>query len=212
MADTPPRLDYPNLRWPDSGWWFTIIGTLVGLLLLVAPDATNQSFRIRLLACVGITLLPASVILAIYPLRIALVRGRRLQQYDALHSTISNLQGEVAKSATAIQALVQEREDRRAFKIEYCYFYESTVVVAISRRQGIRLQAGSKLIVVDQSEWRNLATIQITGSNGKCYLAKGLDDFDPLWLGYIRQAGASHSSPPPGAIALHITETGENND
>ncbi len=202
-------IDYPPLYWPTSGWWLTAFGALIGALLLLFPNSTGLSLAERIELCFLLAIAPAIFVASVHGFRLARVFISRARQYAELHRVIYDLKKERDRAFGAVNALVREREEERAFRIAHCYYYQSTPMIVLQRKRGLRANVGDSLTVVDRDTGRALGLFRVTDDGGDGYQAKGTEDIDPLWLGYMVQSGTAHSAPPPGALAILLNPTGD---
>ena len=66
MNRAQDQLEYPQFHWPAPGSWFTVVGALAGLALLVFPGMAKLSTNGRLVIFVLLVSAPAVVILVIH--------------------------------------------------------------------------------------------------------------------------------------------------
>ena len=202
MTNPPPELKIPRYSWPTSGWWATIVGTLIGGIVFLAPDTIELPILSRVLLFLAIAILPAAMILIGTWFHRLLVFYRRATNYESAILAFSDIQTELDKNSQLTNLLLQERQSTRAFKIEHAYLYNSVAYIALNKKPGFTADPGDILTVVDQSNGKHLGDFEVTELKPKHYIARALGDIDALWMGYIVQNGASPSAPPPESLAI----------
>ncbi len=155
---------------------------------------------------------PALWVIGAFLLRLLCALNNRARAYVTIREAYNAILIEQEQSKSLIYALMRERENHRTLRIEYCYFYNERAFIALTRKKGFRVQVGNAFTVVDQENGLVMGDFVITDDKGDCYLAMSPQNIDAVWLGYIRQAGASRSEPPPSAVALFIESNGEPNE
>ncbi|TWU61112.1 hypothetical protein V7x_54240 [Crateriforma conspicua] len=212
MDEDAPELEYPKYQWPTSGWWFTIVGTLFGGIVFLAPNAIDMPILSRVLLFVAVAIAPAAVIFASTFLRRFVTFFRRGKNYEIALSNIAQLRDEISRGTQLTNLLLQERQNTRALQIEHGYYYDNYAYISLHRKKGFAVAVGDVLTVVDQTNGRNLGDFQITELKPKTYVGKATGDIDPLWLGYIVQTGTTPSAPPPDSLAIKFLINDEQND
>lgn len=207
--ELPEFIDDATFKWPTAAWLLTAFSALIAAFLLLVPDATRLSLSVRATLCILLLIVPVILFASRHGFRLLCIFIARGHQYPELHSAMANLQNERDRAFAVVTALINERQNARALRISYCYYYESTPIIALKRKQGLRAKVGDILTVVDRETGRPLGKFRISDDGGDHYLAKGAEDIDPLWLGYIVQSGNTHSAPPPDALAILLDSTGD---
>ena len=143
-------LDYPPYRWPQSGWWFTLAGFLIGGLLLLSPKSIDLSLTYRLIIFATLSAVPALFIFFVTLARRLRKFWQREKRVPALVEKISDLNSELQNSYRLAGQLITERQNTRAFQIENCFCVNDEPCISIFLRNGIALEVGDELHVVDQ--------------------------------------------------------------
>ena len=212
MVQPPEKINWPVWNWPNSGWAFTVLGTLVGALLLAFPSVTQMEMQNRIVILIVLAILPVVIVAIVHALNVCSTFFRRGTEYLTLLGLIDEYSTELSNSNLIVNGFLAEREEKRSLTIDYCYFYEPNAVVVLHKKRGFSVNAGEVLTVVDTDDGRFLGTIEITVVNNNGYNAKIIGDVDPLWMGHIRDTGAGHSYPPPTALAFLLNKNEVQND
>jgi hypothetical protein len=205
------RIADPVLRWPPSGWWFTIIGALIGAALLLAPDSIRLSFPKRLLVCVALILTPAVVLVLGHICRRDRAFVRRARAYGALVTSLDEANVGLDRANSVINELVLERQERNSFRIAYCCVLEGKPMIALERKRGVRLKVGDSLTVI-APDLGALGTFEVIDDAGKQCRALSAGPMNALWLGNMKRAGAAHSEPPLLALAMRFSVEEDGDD
>ena len=212
MVQPPTKINWPIWNWPTSGWAFTVLGSLLGGLLLAFPTVTTLEVRYRIVLLIILAILPVVVLACVHALNICSTFFRRGTEYITLLGLIDEYSTELNNSNQIVSGFLAERQEKRSLTIDYCYFYEPNAIVVLHKKRGFSVDVGDILTVVDTDEGRLLGTIEITVVNSNGYTAKIIGDVDALWMGHIRNTGAGHSYPPPTALAFLLNTNEVQND
>lgn len=207
------RLDYPRLRWPASGWWFTAVGTLISVALVLFPGVTGLTGRNRLVLILLLISVPGAIVLSLHVTTRARVFVRRALRYGAFQDAIESLEGQLGAAERSLSSILEERKRRNAFGVAYCYGFENRTFIALRKKKGPAVTPGAEVAVVEQGSKSLLGKFKVLKDDGSYYVCE-LDGFmDALWLGHVKQSGAQRSEAPPEAVAWVLPETnGESNE
>ena len=212
MAETGTKLAYPGFRWPNSGWWFTVIGALAGLAVLAFPGLLQLTGRQRLAVCAVLIVVPACIIVSYHCARCVRVFIRRALQYERLRELIVSLNTRQEAGDRLCNALLQERENRNAFEVAYCYAFGDRTFIALRTKRGPGRSAGAEVRVTDRESGALMGVFRLTRKCDGHYLCELVGYMDALWLGNVKKHGSQHSEPPPEAIAWILSTTDGDSD
>ena len=199
-------ISYPSIAWPRSSWWFTVLGALAGIAVILYPDTARLSIVNRIAVAAGLFILPAVLISVVFALRVVFVFCRRANAFEGLAGQIKALEEKLQSTHLVLGFLIQERENRHAYSVAYCYTYEDRTFIKLRKRRGPTLSEGQKVTVIDSRTSSVIGYFTITRQENEYYLCERDGYIDALWLGNIMQHGSQHSEAPPEALAIAIYE------
>lgn len=205
-AGTQGIIPYPRFAWPRSGWWFTVLGALAGICVILYPDISHLSLVHRFAIAFGLSVLPGVLLILLFAARTLSVFCRRAISYKTLLGQISVLEDKLGSTQLAVRWLLQERQNRNAYLIAFCYEYENRTFIALRKKRGRTLSEGQKITVVDTRTDDVIGHFTLTRQENDHYLCERDRYMDALWLGNIKQYGSQHSEAPPEALAIAIFE------
>lgn len=205
------RIVDPALRWPTSGWWFTVIGALIGVVFLVVPKFIELPLLARLLVFGALVFVAVVLHILLHAWRLNRVFARRARAYGAVVTSLDETTFKLDRANSVINELVQERQERNSFQIAYCYFVDDKPMIALERKRGVRLKVGDTLAVI-APDLGVLGTFDVIDDAGRQCRAVSSGPMDALWLGSMKQAGAIHSEPPLLALAMRLSVEGDADD
>ena len=207
------KAEWPRWKWPESGWWLTAAGALIGILLLAIPSFVSHELWIRLAVVITCFILPLLIFIFIYLTKVLFVALERLRHYDDLHEAYEKATEEVQRAQKMILYLSQELTSDRRFEIEKVLYYnhEVYIIVRKKRGRGRKLEVGDKLIVMDLRDGTIMGEFEVSEVRQKDYRARKTGYIYPVWLGYIHQADATESSATPDTEVIYM-ETKEGDD
>lgn len=213
MSKALQDIPYPRFVWPRPGWWFTVLGTLVGVAVLVFPDLSSLGITGRCAVAAGLIAGPGLIIALIFMMRIALTFCRRAVGFKKLLGQIVEIKERLVSTEFTVLRLVQERRNRNAYSIAHCHTYDNRTFIALRRKRGRKLSVGQKITVVDCDGPSVMGHFNIIREDGEYYVCELQGYMDALWLGNIKQHGSQHSQAPPEALAIAISEeTGDEDE
>jgi len=213
MTNSNDSIDYPKLRCPVSGWWLTAIGAFAGLAVLIFPSMTLLNVWQRFYVCLLLIIIPGLIILLFHSAQCLNVFIKRALRYGQLTQAIISLNQQLGEAQRLLVVLFQERQQRNAFEIIYCYAFEDRTFVALKRKKGRAPVHGSNVTVIDQDSGALIGKFRIQKDFNQYHICELAGYIDALWLGNIKQHGSQHSEAPPDAIAWVLPGTiGEEND
>lgn len=193
---------YPKFKWPTVGWVATIVAALVALSLFLFPEATRFPLYCRFGAVIGVLLLPTLLIGSVYAIRVAGVFCRRALCYHVLLGRIEILKQELDSTQLFTRLLVEERQGRNVFQIDYCYAYDMRIFIALKKKRGAKIAAEAFISVVDRKTGSTKGEFTVSEVHNTHYLCEKAGFMDAVWLGYVKQQGTNHSEPPPDVLAF----------
>lgn len=203
MDKSTRDIKYPSFHWPRSGWWFTVIGAVVGVGYIVYPRVVQLTLPNRAIVGAGITLAPGVLVLASFLLRAIRVFVNRARTFSQILQYQCMLEEKLGCLQELIRLLLSDRTNK-AYVIDHCYDYENRTVIALKKKPGPSLSVGQAIAVIDQKDAAPLGKFVVTRSDTEFYLCEVTGYMDPLWLGYVKQAGTTHSQASPSAVAVAI--------
>jgi hypothetical protein len=202
MTTKEKKTEWPKWQKWESAWWFTFIGAICGLVLLVFPSLIDAPLWIRLIVVIGMVLLPLVISSVRYLFQISSVILSRVHNYSNLYTMFE-------QSSRVILSLMKQLIAIRGFEIDRVSNYNHDLYITFKKKKGITLQQGDLVSVIDTREGIIMGSFQITEIRENEYRAKNSGYIDPVWRGYIYQAGKAESVPPPDTIAIHLPQNGE---
>jgi hypothetical protein len=199
----PARTEWPGWSMPKFGWWagaYSVAFTIVGFFYFALTDQRHP-WR----ALIAAFLLPPVAVGCEYVGRCAATVYRRFAQYELLLDVIRLAKYEVAQSREQLsisESLV--RDLLVAFgriEIDLVQVFGGSVFLTLKPKKSMKVDIGNRVRVIDLTDGKAMGTFQITQITPVC-LAKALGDLNPLWSGYLHQAGAESSAPPNSAAIL----------
>ncbi|MBI1311935.1 hypothetical protein GC176_11635 [bacterium] len=200
--EPPDYHDYPKLLTPTAGGVATAIGTVLGVVVFLRPETGSWELSTRIGVAIGVAIVPFALWGVSHLWRCTLVRTERLRDYDALHEAHRQASESLQQATDTISLLMRERQEVRTLRINYCYTYDSKVLMSLRRKAGFKPEVGSAVIVLGRNDGQVYGHFRITEDNGESYTATAQGNIDPLWKGYIVQNGAGRSEAPPESIAV----------
>jgi|GEM_PF-5656257 len=201
----------PKLRWPRLATVVTAIGALAGVSVFVFPKLAELAFghRLAILAC--LIVFPALCVAASFVWRWVAALWRRCRAYQALLNHVLELRAWLQRSQAFSQQLLEHEQGLVAGSIQYCFDFDGKVLIAIEKSEGLGISVGDKVVVVS-AEGIVMGEFEVVEDRDDHYRCELAGLMEPVWHGLVKQAGAAHSEPPPGALAviLPVTE-GEGN-
>lgn len=171
-----------------------------------AVRATRQS-----LSALTFGMAPAGVLFLLHVWRVDRVFARRARAYGEVVTLLDETTFKLDRANSVINELVQERQERNSFQIAYCYFVDDKPMIALERKRGVRLKVGDTLIVI-APDLGVLGTFEVIDDAPKQCRAISSGPMDALWLGSMKQAGATRSEPPILAVAMRLSVEGDTDD
>jgi hypothetical protein len=202
---TQNNIPYPRFAWPRSGWWSTLLGAFAGIAVILYPDVSHLTFVYRVGIAAGLIVLPGLLVILGFAGRIVFVFCRRAAGFQNLLNQIMEVEKKLRSTQLIVEWLLQERQNRNAYSIAFCYAYGNRTFIALRKKRGRTLSGGQKIVVVD----RTLGVIgefALTRQEDQHYLCERNGYIDALWLGNIKQYGSQYSVPPPEALAIAMSE------
>lgn len=213
MTDSNDGMYYPKFRWPVSGWWFTVVGALAGLAVLMFPGLSLICDRQRFYVCLLLIAMPGGIILLLHSTRCLCVFIKRALSYERLKQAIVSLEQRLGAAQRSLTALLQERQQRNAFEIAYCFAFDHRTFVALIRKGGWVPTVGSYVAVIEQDSGSLIGEFRVQKDFDRYHICELVGYIDALWLGNVKQNGTLHSEPPPEAVAWVLPGAiGEKND
>jgi hypothetical protein len=202
-APLPPKADWPRLSIPKLGWWwagaYAAALTAVGFFYAVFT-AQHHPWR----ALIAVVILPFIAIASDYIVRCAATAYRRFVQYGQLHDQLRTTDGrltQVNEQLLGTQSLVRYLVvGSPRIEIELVQQINGRVFLKLKPGRAVKLQKGDIVQVVDFTDGAAMGTFEITEI--KPCLAKALTDLNPVWSGFIHEAGAESSAPGNSAAIL----------
>ncbi len=219
---THQRIPDPVFSWPPSGWWLTAIGVLISCAIFVVPSLAELPLLRRLLIFGFLILVAAALPVLVHLGRRDRAVARRARGYNAVVTSLDETKAELdrakdeAKSEldrgnSVIDALVRERQERNCFRIAFCYISDGKPMIALERKRGVRLKVGDSLTMF-APDLGVLGTFEVIDDAGQQCRALGFGPIDALWLGSMKQAGATRSEPPMLAVAMRLSVEEDSDD
>lgn len=204
MIKSAREIVYPRLAWPRTGWWFTVLGTLIGITIVLYPDITSLKLTHRVAIAVGLIILPGLMVILLCLAKVIIVFFRRAVNFDALLTEINGLEQKLESAQFAVGRLIQERANRNAYPIVFCYTYENRTFIGLRKKKGPTISDGQKVTVIDTQTGYVMGHFCVMRQTDDHYLCEREGYMDALWLGNIKQHGSQHSEAPPEALAIAI--------
>ena len=204
MTKDARKIGYPRFAWPRSGWWLTALGTLAGIAFFLCPDVTKLKVAHRGAIAVGLGILTALLVVLAHLVQAIVAFCRRAANFDALLTEINGLEEKLQSTQFAVGKFIQERANRNAYAIDFCYSYENRTFIGLRKKRGPTLSDARKIIVVDAQTDSIMGHFFVTRQTDDHYLCEREGYMDALWLGNIKQHGSQHSEAPPEALAIAI--------
>jgi len=201
MSDSNNGLHYPQLRWPISGWWFTVVGAIAGLAILMFPSLSLLNDIPRFFVCLILIILPVAFILLSHIARCIRVCIKRASRFEQQSLEIRSLKERLGAAQRALAVILQQRHKQNTFEIAYCYAFNHKTLIALRKKQGRKPTVGASVTVIDQGNGALMGEFRVYRDSGKHFTCELVGYIDVLWLGYVKQHGAGHSEPPPEAVA-----------
>jgi len=202
-------LRYPRWKWPASSWFLTAIGTFVALALVIFPGMTGNPWAQRIVAAFMIVFLTTLPVCLPYVVRVSWVFCRRALHWGAMLNVLKELSDKLDITQNVLRSLLQERRERNAYRIAYCYDYQDRTFIALKNRPGPTVHVGARVIVVDEEIIGEFKTIEEVDGYYRCEKDGYID---ALWLGSIKKSGSQHSEAPPEARAYVVAEMKDKDD
>lgn len=201
------NIPYPRFVWPNSGWWFTVIGAIAGLAVILYPDISDFELMPRIIISVCFTVCPAVLLLLAFILRYLIAVTNRARALTDAQEKVRALESDLLATRDVVRALLLERSNRRAYTIVHCYIYADRTFIALRKRTGPTLMENQRIAVVDTQTSAVMGHFIYRRTEGENYVCEQDGHMDALWLGFIRQAGTQYSVAPPEALAFAIMES-----
>ena len=168
-----------NLEWPRWQWLisktYTVIGFLLGVCGLFLEANKKWIYFIRIVVII-LFILPISISLFAWLCRVIKIIYLRVRCYPQLNKLF-------------LENLIQNTYTY-PFKITKASCYPD-FFIEFKKRNDIDLIEGDELFVIDKDEesYTNVGTFKVTEiQNGK-YYAKGIQNINAVWKGYVKEYG-----------------------
>jgi hypothetical protein len=167
----------------------------------------NQLASHPWLVLFAVSLTPLSYVAIEYLATSIAIVYRRYRSYDTLYDLISKAAGGQAlleqrllETEAFVQYLSQKLVISQKIEIEKVQLFNGSISLMLKPRKTHKLQIGMQLKVIDLTEGMVMGTFQVTQTAPNC-LARAVD-INPIWSGYIHEAGPESSAPPNSAAIL----------
>ncbi len=211
VENQPPRADWPSWQWRESGWWLTVVGVMIAVILLVFPDITSLKIQVRIglaiLAVVG----PFGLIVLLQALKALPVGLLRLRYYGRLYRRYDDLNEEKGFLRASIIDLWRQLENAQKVNIKKIFYLRETVHLLLGNKRGKKIEIGTTLRAIDVRDGFVMANLVIVEVRSDGYLAEARD-MDPLWLGQLRLQNLPESAPPPRIVAFLLPKQDESDE
>jgi hypothetical protein len=205
-AETPlqAKADWPQLILSKSGWWWAgAYGVALTAVAFFYAVFTAQHHPWR--ALIAVLVLPFFAVTGDYIVRCAVTIYRRFAQYESLLEVIRKDRYELEESRQQLslsESLVSELLVAFArIEIQLVQVFRGDVFVRLKPKRNMKLQIGNRVRVIDVRDGKAMGTFEVT-EVAPAYLGKALGDLNPLWSGYLREAGTESTAPPHLAAFL----------
>jgi hypothetical protein len=202
-ANSLPEPGWPPWIRRDSGWYFTLIGGIATVLLLLMPQLSGFDFAGRIAAAIFVlvfTLLFSIWLCAANALQSGYCK---LRAYDRLYTRYS----------TANEALSHATELNRRYALERAQYelvqvlwYDETLFIQLRKKPGPPLELGAAVAVLDSTDGALMGRFRISEVKQREYIARADGYLNALWLGFVRQSKQSVSPPPPNTVAVIVPQ------
>jgi hypothetical protein len=212
LAEAVPPDELIKLEWPTlarlkrAGWWVALYLPSIaigGLLAKLFPLIGGHPWYV-----LGAILVTPIIYSGVdQSARLLHTSYKRFKAYDAIFTLSLKrnqdfIQSEQRRADTwyLTQELLATVLASKQITVEKVQVFNKRISLLLKPRRGARVVIGDQLTVVDLTGGAVMGTFQITQIDPICQ-AKALADLDPLWSGYIRDAG-SETSLPPESVAI----------
>lgn len=209
----PPKEGWPRWAWPESGWWVTVPGTAIAVLLLIWPSFVVYDLRMRLLcAFFSLLLVPMAMLGVSHLCKIIAVAVRKMLQYDSMYRMLEQKTAEATKMQETVLNLIDEMTEDKQFEIDRVLLYGEQLYIVVKKQQRARLEKGQKIVVLDTREGGAMGEFEVTEERRSEYIARCAGFVSAIWLGFVRSTGKAECSPPPDAVAFAIPKENTNDE
>ena len=207
----PAEIEYPRLQWPGWKGWFGAIGALIAIVVFLWPSLSSHSLGYRVCIILVIVLGLWGLFLCWHGYRCLATFVARGRAYLSVLRDLRTVISERDIAYKVVEAMIAERKERGCHAIDYCYMSGNRAMIALKKKRGSRLCNGASLTLVEDGGVI-VGMLTVVKENGSHYHARADAFTDALWLGYMKQAGATQSMSPPGAFAMYLPNQGEANE
>jgi hypothetical protein len=182
------ELKYPQFQW-KLGTWITVVSSLATVIVFVHPGITagNVDPR-RWLLFASIAVAPF-LLLSCLPwlFKAYLVSNKRISYYSQLFGVWKFQTKTITEMRTTIANLLRSGMDVQSFEIEKASFEKEHLYVILRKNLKHELNIGELIQVLDRADNKWMGQFEITEIRHEVYFARGINDVDPVWSGYVRE-------------------------
>jgi hypothetical protein len=207
--EPPEELNWPTRKLLVAPWMYITTSVLTVVPFLI-PDLVTIPLPIRIaIVIVLLVVLPFINMLLLWFLQSCKVIYQRVIYYPTLSLQMRQTQIDVLALREKNKLLTSlSVESLEIFSIVRVSYYQDRFRIFVSRREDISLKEGDKLLVVDIEDRTPIGLFEVSHIRPYDYIAKLIDQPDPIWLGYIVQQGTPEMSPPPNSVAILVPQGG----
>jgi hypothetical protein len=204
----PTEISWPKPIVKSRRWWAVAYGLSLGSAsFLAARFPSIGAHPWYLLMSVGVA--PLSYALIEHWVHWATVTYQRLTAYNALYEfgsksidALNERDWRLSETQSAIQYLVQEFiPHQRIIEVQKVQYWKEEVFLHLRGKRGQKIAVGMEVKVIDLELGSVMGTFIITQTTPTCQ-AKAARGLDPIWLGFIRNAGGECSLPADSVAIL----------
>jgi len=199
-----PAPQVEKWTWGDVGRFTALFGFVAFVAPVLFPTLGTYLTSGRLFQRVGVVALYVGVTYGLSFVRFA---ARRVAAHWRKGSRHDAIWAELQAQRQLVAALTQQMAADHQFEVLKVQFFEGEMRVLLDKGTGVtKLSVGQKLAVLDVSDGRFMATLEIHEETQARYGAVAVQ-LDPLWNGYIRKcagAGNMETEPPFPCVALFV--------
>jgi hypothetical protein len=200
----PPLFEWPRIIW-RSEMWLTIIPFILGFIIFFFPQLSETTVPTQIRLIIGIPLLLAPLLIPFlfWMVRITWVITKRVDLYPQTHSVAKQALFDVEQIRRSYFELTKQFAEDKQFELIKVGYFNSKLVIAVKKRKNPKINQGDILAVVDKEDNLLMGIFEVTELRSEEIYAKGINNIDPLWLGYVIQKGEVNMTPNLAAVLLN---------
>lgn len=186
IEKTFEKFKYPNFKW-KWGTWLSVVSTLITFIFFVFPKINEGNIdKRRIILFLAIAIGPF-ILFSCLPWLFKAIRvsKERLKYYPQIWNVWQFQHKNIAEMRTEMANLLQNAYITQFFEIEKASFEKGRLYILLLKNKKNDLKVEDSVEVIDQEDGKWMGRFKISEVREKVYYAYGIEQIDPVWLGYV---------------------------